>query len=643
MTDIFVSYSRQDGAFVKRLCTALEELDVTAWVDWQGIPPTADWMAQIHHAIEAADTFIFVITPASANSSICTSEIAHAVSNNKRLIPLLHVDTPTHEVPPDIARLHWIFFREQDDFSGAVRTLEQALKTDLAHVRFHTRLLTRTVEWEEKQRERSLLLRGRELREAENWRTQSAQPPQPTPAQLSFIAASRKADKLRKSWMAGTAVLLLTGIIFAVWYTGSQQRQINLELADKLAEASDNESGDLGTLLAIEAVRLSNEAAGIPSVRSVSALNSPNSSSDILRLIPRSSRGDVDILGLRFGAEGNSLFGVARNTDLLRRWDLCLTNPEKPLCDDEPNIEVIAKADKKPNSISLSPDTNWLVYNHDQLITVRQLSAGSVEQYETEGRPDEPFIDSSKRWLVVPQDRNRYIQVFKLGQPEQKFLHRAPDDQAFTDVAIHPVDGKALLATTAGVVYATPPDQPEDRMPVLESRIRRLAISPEGKSIAAVGADSRLWLYRYVDGAILEPLGELKHRLGGSNHPILAFNGDGSMLAFYVKPGNKLHTIALWRFNTGERQPTPMEFSFDHGTDNPNHFVTSIAFSPDNGWVAAALGYGENDVLIWPLTARALIAHGCGRVGGNMSAQQWDRYMPGVDYRKTCEDMQATK
>ena len=319
-------------------------------------------------------------------------------------------------------------------------------------------------------------------------------------------------------------MLLLAGVIFAVWYTGGQQRQINLELADKLAEASENESGDLGTLLAIEAVRLSDEAVGIPSVRSVSALNSPNSSRDTLRLIPRSSRGDVDILGLRFGADGNSLFGVARDTDLLRRWNLCLNNPEKPLCEDEPNIEVLAKADMKPNSISLSPDTDWLVYNHDQLITVRQLSSGFVAQYKAGESPNKPFIDSSKRWLVVPQDRNRSIQVFKLGQPDQKFTHRAPDDHAFTDVAIHPVDGKALLATTADVVYATPLDQPENQMPVLESRIRRLAISPEGKSIAAVGADSRLWLYRYGDGAILEPLGELKHRLGGSNHPILAFN-----------------------------------------------------------------------------------------------------------------------
>jgi hypothetical protein len=33
-------------------------------VDWQDIRPTEEWLQAIYNAIEGADTFIFVLTPA---------------------------------------------------------------------------------------------------------------------------------------------------------------------------------------------------------------------------------------------------------------------------------------------------------------------------------------------------------------------------------------------------------------------------------------------------------------------------------------------------------------------------------------------------------------------------------------------------
>jgi hypothetical protein len=54
--DVFISYSRRDKEFVRSLQAALEKEGREAWVDWEDIPPTADWMAEIHAAIEGADT-----------------------------------------------------------------------------------------------------------------------------------------------------------------------------------------------------------------------------------------------------------------------------------------------------------------------------------------------------------------------------------------------------------------------------------------------------------------------------------------------------------------------------------------------------------------------------------------------------------
>ena len=58
MADIFISYSRKDKDFVRRLDEALKSRGREAWVDWEDIRPTEEWMQAIYAAIEGADTFM---------------------------------------------------------------------------------------------------------------------------------------------------------------------------------------------------------------------------------------------------------------------------------------------------------------------------------------------------------------------------------------------------------------------------------------------------------------------------------------------------------------------------------------------------------------------------------------------------------
>jgi hypothetical protein len=44
---VFVSYSRMDEGFVRRLDAALRERGMNVWVDWDDIPATADCRARI--------------------------------------------------------------------------------------------------------------------------------------------------------------------------------------------------------------------------------------------------------------------------------------------------------------------------------------------------------------------------------------------------------------------------------------------------------------------------------------------------------------------------------------------------------------------------------------------------------------------
>lgn len=202
MTDVFISYSRKDKAFVQVLNQALENSKYDAWVDWENIPLTADWWEEIKAGIEAADTFIFVISPDSVASKVCGQEIDHAVENNKRLVPIVYREGfDMAQIRPALGRHNWLFFKDDADFDVAFQSLVTALNTDLKHVKTHTRLLVRALEWEKKQRNDDFLLRGSDLEEAESWLVGALteyHEPLPSEQHKNYITKSREVEDARQ-------------------------------------------------------------------------------------------------------------------------------------------------------------------------------------------------------------------------------------------------------------------------------------------------------------------------------------------------------------------------------------------------------------------------------------------------------------
>ena len=68
MNEVFISYSRKDTTFVRKLDARLREEGWDPWVDWEGIPLSADWWSEIEQGIEGADAFVFIISPDSVAS-----------------------------------------------------------------------------------------------------------------------------------------------------------------------------------------------------------------------------------------------------------------------------------------------------------------------------------------------------------------------------------------------------------------------------------------------------------------------------------------------------------------------------------------------------------------------------------------------
>src|SRR5215208_6795513 len=215
MADVFISYAREDQDFVRRLQDALEAHKRNTWIDWKDIPLTAKWKQEVFSAIDNADSFAAVISPDFIVSKPCKDELDHAAQNHKRMVPLWHRDVDDEEVPPDLASHQYVYLRQDDDFEDSFERLLKALDTDMEWVHDHTRLLVRAKEWESKGRDSSMLLRERELREAEEWQARAAhKEPKPTSLQSEYILASRRAASRR--YRATIGVMGLAAVFFVL-------------------------------------------------------------------------------------------------------------------------------------------------------------------------------------------------------------------------------------------------------------------------------------------------------------------------------------------------------------------------------------------------------------------------------------------
>jgi hypothetical protein len=149
---------------------------------------------------------------------MCDEERVHAVDGHKRIVPVLLTELDERELPHELTAPNWIMFRPGDDFDDSVDLLVDALETDLEWVDAHARLLVRAREWRSHHNERSHLLRGRDLRDAEAWLAREGRHHErAAPAQKAYIAASRQsARRTRFALIASALTLAAVAATFGV-------------------------------------------------------------------------------------------------------------------------------------------------------------------------------------------------------------------------------------------------------------------------------------------------------------------------------------------------------------------------------------------------------------------------------------------
>ena len=76
--DVFISYSRKDTPIVDKICHALEEQNITYFVDRKGLAGGSEFPAELEEAIDNSSLVLYIASNNSYQSKFTTGEINYA-------------------------------------------------------------------------------------------------------------------------------------------------------------------------------------------------------------------------------------------------------------------------------------------------------------------------------------------------------------------------------------------------------------------------------------------------------------------------------------------------------------------------------------------------------------------------------------
>jgi WD40 repeat protein len=575
VSSAFISYSRKNIDFVRKLNDGLDASGIKAWVDWEGIPPSSDWMEEITRAIQAADALVFVITPDSLASKVCRDELELGLKYNKKLIPVLHIEPAKEtEMHEKLAATNWIYMREKDDFTAAIPKVVDAINTDLDWVQQHTRILQRATEWETKKRNASFLIQGAELEEAQHWLTQSTAKPNRVviPLQAEYINASRKgAAQRQRNLLVGVSLALVVSIalgIVALYQSNvAKTKKIEADNSARTAVANANLAATNEHIAATaQSVAQANEATAIKNETTAKSQRSAAQAQ-----IYQSQPGGLDISTL-LAIDSWQREPSNQTEDILRQNLSYLPVPVI-----SPNNMPYLIQNGEVTDIQFTPDgERFVIASADKRACVWMLATAEKLfcVYHNGVVIDAQFTDNGQTLVTASEDGNVSLWDSSTGNLKKQFLFNV----GINDIDITP-DGDwiavaekgeylSIIRPSAGMIVLTlsVPSEPET-----------LAFDPEGKWLAIGMKKGNVMLWRLMSEVwITFP-----------SHAAEVYQVKFSPNGKWVVSIGADNTARLSLAANGEQK-----FVMLHGD-----WVENVAFSPDSSWFVT--GSDDNNAWAW--------------------------------------------
>jgi Tol biopolymer transport system component len=132
----FISYSREDATYQKRVIQELRQRGLNVWVDTENlIPGSPAWEREIERAIRGAAGIIVLLSPDANNSEWVRREISFGDDNEKRIFPVLIHGDEDDSVPLRLSSHQRVDLRR--NFDDGIAQLEKALRDHLGVTAVH--------------------------------------------------------------------------------------------------------------------------------------------------------------------------------------------------------------------------------------------------------------------------------------------------------------------------------------------------------------------------------------------------------------------------------------------------------------------------------------------------------------------------
>lgn len=252
---VFLSYSRRDSEFARRIRESLAGKLRNVWVDWESIEPSDQWRQAIDDGIRTSDAFIVLVSGHSLRSPYCRDECMKAISLRKRILPIV-IDPEVTTGLTALMREHdWQPLREYQSRTLAQSSgegFDQGIADIVSFVTqrylwdaFHTRLGNLSHDWWQSGCKAGLLLRAEELELAESWQRKpwyGKEGVSLTEAEQRYLTESRRAarrrTRSRRSFLALVTAVVVTLSLLAVTTQADSEKQRRSALSRKLAATS---------------------------------------------------------------------------------------------------------------------------------------------------------------------------------------------------------------------------------------------------------------------------------------------------------------------------------------------------------------------------------------------------------------------
>jgi WD40 repeat protein len=334
---------------------------------------------------------------------------------------------------------------------------------------------------------------------------------------------------------------------------------------------------------------------------------------------------EVPVNFIDFSRDGQVLAVASGET---RLWEVASRLPLGPPIDNPVGFSSSVAFTPEADNLFIG-DRNGNLYSWDITNTARPIQLG--DPTAAHSLLLEQLALSVDGTLLATGGDDNMVRLWNVADPAHPELLAEMDgfDAYVYAVKFSPNDGLLAAASVDNTVRIWDIRNPREPTNLGEPLISSdhyamsLAFHPIEPILAVGSGDQNIYQWDITDPR--HPIRIGPPLVGPDNYVYsLAYNPDGTLLA----AANTDETLWLWDVGDPHRPVVHATLTAGQGS------LYAVAFSPD-GTILAAGGEG-NAVWLWTMDLNSITSHICRTAGDRLTPEEWQKYVPGLDYRDLC-------